>query len=303
LRYGENPHQSAAAYHRVSAGSASKGALTASQLQGKELSYNNLLDADAAIRVGSRFADTTAVVVKHAIPCGVACRDTTAMAVQAALECDPVSAFGGIVAVNRTVDVDAAAALTEIFLEVVISHSFTEEARSILSGKKNLRLLELPIEQWAGDRAMGIRSITGGLLFQDEDTRPDAVGEWRTVTKVKPSARTMIDLQFAWEVCRSVRSNAIVLAQDRMAIGIGPGQPNRKDSVRIAVQRAGDRTAGSVLASDAFFPFADGVEVALEAGVTAVIQPGGSVRDAEVIEACDRAGVPMVFTGVRHFLH
>ena len=303
LRYGENPHQSAAAYRRVLVGSDLVGPLAASQLQGKKLSYNNLLDADVAIQACIRFADTTAVVVKHAIPCGVASRGNAAVAVRAALECDPVSAFGGIVAINRMVDAETAALLGDIFLEVVIAPAFEEDARSILSGKKNLRLLELPIEQWAGDHAMTVRSITGGLLIQDEDSRRDSVDEWTTVTTIEPSARTMVDLRFAWEVCRSVRSNAIVLARDRMAIGVGPGQPNRMDSVRIAVQRAGDRATGSVLASDAFFPFTDGVEIALEAGVTAVIQPGGSVRDAEVIKACNRANIPMIFTGVRHFLH
>jgi phosphoribosylaminoimidazolecarboxamide formyltransferase/IMP cyclohydrolase len=303
LRYGENPHQSAAAYHRVATGTDPLGVLAATQRQGKELSYNNLLDADAAIRLGCRFAEATAVVVKHAIPCGVACRDTIASALRAAIECDPMSAFGGIVAINRTVDAETAAALAEIFLEVVIAPGVTDEAISILASRKNLRLLELPIERWAGKQGGNIRSITGGLLIQDDDALADSIEEWTTVTAASPSAPTMVDLRFAWDVCRSVRSNAIVLARERTAVGIGPGQPNRMDSVRIAVQRAGDRAAGSVLASDAFFPFADGVEVALDAGVAAVIQPGGSVRDTDVIEACNRAGVPMIFTGIRHFLH
>ena len=303
LRYGENPHQAAAAYRQISLGADSLGILAGKQLQGKELSYNNLLDADAAIRTASRFDQATAVIVKHTIPCGLACRESAGASFRAALECDPVSAFGGIVALNRVVDGATAQAMGEIFLEVIVAPEFTQDARTILALKRNLRLVELPIERWQGGHALGVRSIAGGLLLQDEDTHQDLLESWRIVTLVKPSAETMAELRFTWEACRAVRSNAVTLAKDRMLIGVGSGQPNRLDSVRLALQRAGSRAAGSVLASDAFFPFVDGIEAALEAGVFAIVQPGGSVRDSDVIEACDRAGAAMIFTGVRHFLH
>lgn len=303
LRYGENPHQAAAAYRAVSVGSDPRGILAGTQLQGKELSYNNLLDADSAIRLASRLDEPAAVIIKHMIPCGLACRKSAAASFRAALECDPVSAFGGIVALNRAVDGEAAHAMRDHFLEVVVAPEFTGEARSVLASKRNLRLIELPIDRWRGDRSPGVRSITGGLLLQDEDSQPDDRESWTIVTRSRPSSATMAELRFAWEACRAVRSNAITLAKERMLVGVGPGQPNRLDSVRLAVQRAGPRAAGSVMASDAFFPFPDGVEAASEAGVIAIVQPGGSVRDAVVIEACDRAGVAMIFTGVRHFLH
>lgn len=303
LRYGENPHQAAAAYQHVSIGSDPGGVLAGTQLQGKQLSYNNLLDADAAIRAAHRFADPTTVIIKHAVPCGLACRESAAASYRAALECDPVSAYGGVVALNRAVDAATAEALLETFMEVVIAPEFTAEARDRLAAKRNLRLLELPIAAWSEPSTLAVRSITGGLLIQEDDSQPDLVDQWRIVTAAQPSAEAMLELQFAWEASRLVRSNAIVLAKERMLVGVGPGQPNRLDSVRLAIQRAGTRAAGAVLASDAFFPFADGVEVALRAGLAAIIQPGGSVRDDEVIAACDREGIPMIFTGTRHFLH
>ena len=303
LRYGENPHQAAAAYIRPSASSAPTGILSAEQLQGKGLSYNNLLDADAAIRPIQGLTEPACIIIKHTIPCGFAIRETAIAAFQAALASDPVSAFGGIVAINRSIDEPTAKALAAIFLEVIIAPDFSQEARQVLEAKKNLRLLVLPPAAWRTHADFSVRSIQGGLLVQDADTQPDAPGQWRVVTEAPLSDSIRGDLAFAWHACRFVKSNAIVLAKDQSLVGVGPGQPNRVDSVRIAIKRAGVRAQGAVLASDAFFPFADGVEEAIRAGIVAVIQPGGSLRDAEVIAACNEAGVPMIFTGTRHFLH
>jgi phosphoribosylaminoimidazolecarboxamide formyltransferase/IMP cyclohydrolase len=303
LRYGENPHQSAAAYARPTTSGSPTGVLTADQLQGKELSYNNLLDADAALRAIQGVGEPACVIVKHTIPCGLAVRRTAVDAFQAALASDPVSAFGGIVAVNRPIDAAAAQALSRIFLEVVIAPEFSPEARQTLAAKKSLRLLALPPSGWNSSSDLSVRSIQGGLLVQESDTQRDDPGQWRVATEAPLADAVRADLAFAWHVSRFVKSNAIVLAADQALVGVGPGQPNRVDSVRIAIERAGDRARGAVLASDAFFPFADGVEEAIRAGIAAVIQPGGSVRDAEVITACNEAGIPMIFTGTRHFLH
>jgi phosphoribosylaminoimidazolecarboxamide formyltransferase/IMP cyclohydrolase len=303
LRYGENPHQAAAAYFRPGANGNRIGVLASTQLQGKELSYNNLLDADAALCVTQGLSGTACAIVKHTIPCGLAIRDTPADAFDAALASDPVSAFGGIVAVNRAIDATAASAIAQIFLEVVIAPSFDDEARRILSARKNLRILELPAGAWEPGAERSLRSIVGGFLIQERDTGSDDPAYWSVVTNAPLPDELRGDIALAWHASRYVKSNAVVLARDRAIVGVGPGQPNRVDSVRIAIQRAGERSRGSVLASDAFFPFADGVEAAISTGISAVIQPGGLVRDAEVVAACNNAGIPMIFTGTRHFLH
>ncbi len=305
LRYGENPPQRGAAYRRLRAGAPAVGILDAEQLAGKELSFNNLLDADAAWGAVQGFARPAVSIVKHTIPCGLAERDALADAFSEALAGDPVSAFGGIVALNRPVDGETARRMAEIFFEVVIAPGFDDEALDRLGKKKALRLLRLPAAAVnappTGD--WDIRPIAGGLLLQTPDTEADDPAAWRVVTERAPDPREQADLLFAWHAARHVKSNAIVLARDGAVIGVGSGQPNRLESVRIATSKAGDRAAGSVMASDAFFPFADGLEAAIAAGVTAVIQPGGSVRDDEVIAAANNANVAMLFTGARHFRH
>ena len=303
LRYGENPHQSAAAYVRPSTTSRVTGVLSAHQLQGKNLSYNNILDADAAVRALRGIDEPACAIVKHTIPCGLAIREDTAAAFDAALASDPVSAFGGVVALNRQVDDTAAGLIEDVFFEVIVATSFADEAISRLATKKNLRLLQLDTSSFDAVPQMEVRSISGGFLVQDGDVSVDDPSTWSLVTRGQLPNDVRADLEFAWNACRHVKSNAIVLARNRALVGVGPGQPNRLDSVRIAIDRAGDRVRGSVLASDAFFPFSDGVEAAISAGVGAIVQPGGSIRDAEVIAACDSAGVPMLFTGTRHFLH
>jgi len=311
LRYGENPHQSAALY--LPRGPHARGIAQARVVQGKALSYNNLNDADAALELVSEFRDAgpTCVIVKHANPCGVASAATLADAYEAAYRCDTVSAFGGIVAVNRPLDGPTAEAIASIFTEVVAAPDADADALAVFARKKNLRLLltgDLPDPARAG--AM-LRSIAGGLLVQDRDAAQ--LGELRVVTKRAPTDRELADLRFAWTVAKHVKSNAIVYARDGATAGIGAGQMNRLESARIAAWKAGDaaekagwaepRTRGSAVASDAFFPFADGLLAAAGAGATAVIQPGGSVRDAEVIAAADEAGLAMVFTGIRNFRH
>jgi phosphoribosylaminoimidazolecarboxamide formyltransferase / IMP cyclohydrolase len=313
LRYGENPHQRAALY--VPVGPHRSGIAQAEQVQGKELSYNNYNDADAALELVSEFRDgpPTVVIVKHANPCGVATGETLIDAYRAALECDSVSAFGGIVAVNRPLDGATAEAITEIFTEVVAAPSADEEAKAVFAKKKNLRLLltgDLPDPKRGG---LAIKPITGGLLVQSRDNGHVADSELKVVTKRAPSAQELADCRFAWTVAKHVKSNAIVYAKDGATAGIGAGQMNRRDSARIAAIKAKEaaetygwetpRTVGSAVASDAFFPFADGLLAAAEAGATAVIQPGGSMRDDEVIAAADEAGLAMVFTGMRHFRH
>jgi phosphoribosylaminoimidazolecarboxamide formyltransferase/IMP cyclohydrolase len=309
LRYGENPHQSAALY----VSGTRPGVATAVQVQGKELSYNNLNDTDAAFECVAEFDAPTIAIIKHATPCGVASADTLAGAWDAAFRCDPVSPYGGIVAVNRTLDAAAAEKIAAIFTEVIIAPDADEAARAIVGRKKNLRLLltgAMPDPAAAG---LTFRSLAGGFLVQTRDGGRVTAEGLQVVTKRAPTDRELADLLFAFRVCKHVKSNAIVYVKDGATVGVGGGQPNRADSARIAAFKAeeaaktagfADRlTEGSVVASDAFFPFADGLEVAIAAGATAVIQPGGSIRDNEVIAAADAAGIAMVFTGMRHFRH
>ncbi len=303
LRYGENPHQRAAAYLRLSPGRVPRGVLAADKLQGKEISYNNLLDADAAWSAVQGWDRPAVSIVKHMIPCGLAVRDDLGDAYAAALAADPVSAFGGIVALNRPVDAELAAVLKATFYEVILAPGYDPDAVTAFGAKKNLRLLVMNDADLEADTALSIRSIQGALLIQQPDVLPDDTATWQVVSDRQPTETELADLRFAWRAVRHVKSNAIVLATAEAIIGVGPGQPNRVESVNIAVRKAGDRAPGSVLSSDAFFPFADGVEAAIAAGVTAIVQPGGSVRDDEVIAAVNAAGVAMIFTGARHFLH
>lgn len=302
LRYGENPHQSAA-FYRIT-GVRPWGLAAARQLGGKELSFNNIGDADAAVRAVAEFDDTAVVIVKHANPCGIGVGASVAQAYRTALESDPVSAFGGIAAFNRPVDLEAARLMSEIFLEVIIAPGFAPEAAELLHGKRNLRLLELAVDDIKPGTGWDVRSVAGGFLVQE----PDGVGdldirEVSVVTRRAPDEREMAQLVNAWKAVTHVKSNAIVLWRGNGTVGVGAGQMNRVGSARISVEQAGPRAAGSVMASDAFFPFADTVEVAAEAGVTAIIQPGGSLRDADSIQAADEHGIAMVFTGRRHFRH
>jgi phosphoribosylaminoimidazolecarboxamide formyltransferase/IMP cyclohydrolase len=313
LRYGENPHQWAAFYRT---GDKRFGVATARQVQGKELSYNNLNDTDAAYELAAEFDPkgcAAVAIIKHANPCGVATANTLAQAYAKALACDPVSAFGGIVAANRPLDAEAAREIVKIFTEVIIAPDASDEAKAIIVAKKNLRLLlagGLP-----DPRAPGVtfRSLAGGFLVQSRDDAVVADGALKVVTKRKPSKQELADLLFAFTVAKHVKSNAIVYARDGATIGIGAGQMSRVDAARMAAWKAADAaraqgsseslTQGAVAASDAFFPFADGLKLIAEAGATAVIQPGGSLRDDEVIAAADAAGLAMVFTGTRHFRH
>lgn len=306
LRYGENSHQRAAIYTR----NGGHGIAQATQLQGKEMSYNNYVDADAALRAAFDMVKPAVAIIKHANPCGIAVAapkspDPIASAHLRAHECDPVSAFGGVIAANRTVTLKMAENLRDIFTEVIVAPDFEPEALEVFRLKKNLRVLQLPAD-WQQER-MDVRLVSGGLLLQDADRFPDDIEsvakDWQLVSGERPSDDEMTNLIFAWKSCRAVKSNAIVLAKNSATVGIGMGQVNRVDSCRLAVERAGDRAAGSVAASDAFFPFADGPQVLLDAGISAIIQPGGSVRDDEVIAAAQAANVTMFFTGERHFFH
>lgn len=301
LRYGENPHQHAAFYRETyQHASAISGA---SQLQGKELSYNNIMDSDAAWQMVSDFALPATVIVKHANPCGAATSGSDIVtAYRKAMETDPASAFGGIVAMNRQVDKKAAEELAKIFLEVIIAPGFDEEAKAVLSAKKNLRLLEIPS---TGTRPAGydFRRVVGGLLVQDRDIDDFDIRKARIVTKRPPTEEEYKALDFAWRVVKHVKSNAIVYASKDQLVGVGAGQMSRVDSVKIATMKAKLPIKGCVLASDAFFPFRDGVDMAAESGITAIIQPGGSVRDEEVIKAADEHGLAMIFTETRHFKH
>jgi phosphoribosylaminoimidazolecarboxamide formyltransferase/IMP cyclohydrolase len=313
LRYGENPHQNAAIY----AGPERRfGVVTARQVQGKELSYNNLADTDAAYECAAEFdpkRTAAAVIVKHANPCGVAEAKSLVEAYRKALACDPLSAFGGAVALNRTLDAEAARAIVETFTEVIVAPDASEEAIAIVAAKKNLRLLLAGGLPDPRARGLFFRSVAGGLLVQSRDNAVIDDLELKTVTKRKPGAEELADLKFAFRVAKHVKSNAIVYAKDGATVGIGAGQMSRVDAARIAALKARAAakaaglaeplTRGSVVASDAFFPFADGLLVAIEAGATAVIQPGGSIRDDEVIAAANENNVAMVFTGVRHFRH
>ncbi len=298
LRYGENSHQAAALYVDPTG----RGIAQAAQLGGKEMSYNNFVDADAALRSAFDFSAPAVAIIKHANPCGIAVGTDVADAHAKAHACDPVSAYGGVIAANRPVSLAMAQAVKDIFTEVLIAPDFEPEALALLQTKKNLRLLKLP-EDYARSLTE-FRQISGGLLVQDSDRFDEfsSVG-WRLVSGSEADAATRADLEFAWKACRAVKSNAILLAHDGASVGVGMGQVNRVDSCNLAVTRAGDRAAGSVAASDAFFPFADGPAILIEAGVTAIVQPGGSIRDEEVIAAAQEAGVTMYFTGERHFFH
>ena len=298
LRYGENPHQSGALY---SESSTPVGMAGARQLHGRELSYNNLMDADAAWRTASDFLDATVSVVKHANSCGLASRDDIAEAYLKAYEGDTVSAFGGIVAFNRTVTAAAAEAMEPVFYEVVIAPDYEPAALEILQKKRNLRILA--IDKQPETPAYDLRPITGGILVQTADAIAEDPTSWTVATQRQPTKNEMKDLAFAWKAAKHIKSNAIVFAKDLALVGMGAGQPNRVVSVHLSQRASGDNAKGSVLASDAFFPFADNIELAAEAGITAIVQPGGSIRDDEVIAAADKAGLAMVFTGVRHFRH
>jgi phosphoribosylaminoimidazolecarboxamide formyltransferase/IMP cyclohydrolase len=303
LRYGENSHQAAALY----LGEGGQGIAQAVQLHGKEMSYNNYVDADAAVRAAFDFDEPAVAIIKHANPCGIAVAnpkapDAIASAHHRAHDCDPVSAFGGVIAANRVVTLGMAETVSQIFTEVLVAPGFEPAAFELLSAKKNIRLLELPADYRRS--SLELRQISGGLLVQETDTFDSLdTSAWTLVAGPEVDAATRADLEFAWKACRAVKSNAILLAHAGASVGVGMGQVNRVDSCHLAVSRAGDRSKGAVAASDAFFPFADGLEVLLAAGVTAVVQPGGSVRDEEVINAAAAAGVSMYFTGERHFFH
>ena len=306
LRYGENPHQSAALYSNdfLPGG---PGLAQATQHHGKEMSYNNYVDADAARRAAYDFDEPAVAIIKHANPCGIAIGDDVAVAHRKAHECDPVSAFGGVIATNVPVSVAMAEQVAEIFTEVIVAPGYEDGAIEALQAKKNIRILECPpLSRGGGD----LRAISGGLLLQDRDvisarseTGGDDPSAWTLATGEAASDEVLADLVFAWRACRSVKSNAILLAADGASVGVGMGQVNRVDSCRLAVERAGERVTSAVAASDAFFPFADGPQVLIDAGVRAIVQPGGSVRDPEVVAACEAAGVTMYFTGARHFFH
>jgi len=310
LRYGENPHQQAAFYV---GGAARAGIATARQVQGKELSYNNLNDTDAAFELAAEFEQPAVAIIKHANPCGVALGEDLLSAYRTALTCDPVSAFGGIIAVNRRLDGATAAEITRLFTEVVIAPEADDEAIAAFAAKKNLRLLLTGAMPDPATTGFTLRTVAGGLLFQTRDNGRILAEDLKVVTKRTPTAQELADLLFAFRVCKHVKSNAIVYAKGGATVGIGAGQMSRVDSSRIAAWKSREAaeaagqtdpaTIGSVVASDAFFPFADGLLAAAAAGATAVIQPGGSVRDAEVIAAADEAGLAMVFTGMRHFRH
>lgn len=300
LRYGENPHQRAALY---TDGDGGRGLARAQQLHGKEMSYNNYTDADAAWRAAYDHAAPAVAIIKHANPCGIATGTDIAEAHRKAHACDPVSAYGGVIATNREVSVAMAQQVAEIFTEVIVAPSYADGAVEVLQRKKNIRILIAGAPEPSGAEH---RPVSGGLLVQERDVI-DADGDdpanWTLAVGEPADAATLADLEFAWRACRAVKSNAILLAQDGASVGIGMGQVNRVDSVRLAVQRAGDRAAGSVAASDAYFPFPDGPQLLLEAGIRAIVQPGGSVRDQDTIDAARAAGVTMYFTGSRHFAH
>ncbi|NTW05237.1 MAG: bifunctional phosphoribosylaminoimidazolecarboxamide formyltransferase/IMP cyclohydrolase [Peptococcaceae bacterium] len=301
LRYGENPHQKAAFYRDPGAVGASIG--TARQLAGKELSYNNILDLNSALELVREFSEPAVVIVKHNNPCGTACNEDVGVAYKLAYEADPVSAFGGIVAVNRPVSVSAAKQMVEIFLEAIIAPGYEPEALEILSKKKDLRLMEVDsLEGQVGD-VREIRKVNGGLLVQDLDRKVLDRENLKVVTEAKPSAQDLEELIFAMTVAKHVKSNAIIVTRDKQIIGVGAGQMNRVGSAAIAYQQAGDRVSGAYMASDAFFPFSDTVEAAAKVGIKAIIQPGGSLRDQDSIDLANKHGIIMVFTGMRHFKH
>jgi phosphoribosylaminoimidazolecarboxamide formyltransferase/IMP cyclohydrolase len=295
LRYGENPHQKAAMYTDGSGA----GVANARQLQGKELSYNNIVDLQAAWDLAQEFDEPICAIIKHTNPCGTATGKTLAEAYLRALECDPVSAFGGVIGVNRPIDAAAATEMAKLFLEVIAAPAFDAAAREVFASKKNLRLVEVP----AGQQNWVWKNISGGILVQDADLLKLKDADLKVVTKRPPTAEEKRALMFAWKVCKHVKSNAILYARDGQTVGVGAGQMSRVDSCKVGAMKAQLPLKGTVAASDAFFPFPDGVEEIAKAGSTAIIQPGGSVRDQEVIEAADRLGLAMIFTGVRHFRH
>lgn len=300
LRYGENPHQQAAFYKDpvVSGMSIAR----AKQLHGKELSYNNIQDANAALEILAEYEEPAAVAVKHMNPCGIGVAETIEDAFQRAYNADPVSIFGGIVALNREVNQETAEKLSKIFLEIVIAPDFTEEALEILTQKKNIRLLQLAFSK-AEKESLKLTAVNGGVLVQTKDQTITLPEDWIVATDRKPSEQEIADLLFAWKAVKHVKSNAIVLAKDNMTIGIGAGQMNRVGSAKIAIEQAGDKANGAVMASDAFFPMPDTVEEAAKAGIKAIIQPGGSKRDQDSIDVCNKHGICMVYTGMRHFKH
>ncbi|MEY4411285.1 MAG: hypothetical protein RLZ69_859 [Actinomycetota bacterium] len=306
LRYGENSHQAAALYKTTGEG-AVQGIAQARQLNGKDMSYNNYVDADAALRAAYDFTEPAVAIIKHANPCGIAiategAEDAILSAYQKAHLCDPMSAFGGVIAANRTVTAKMAAAVSEVFTEVIVAPGYEAAALEILLAKKNLRILELPKNY--SREALEVRQISGGLLVQQPDTfAAFNTNEWKLVAGPKADAATFEELKFAWRASRAVKSNGILIAKDGGSVGVGMGQVNRVDSCKLAVERSVSRSRGAVAASDAFFPFADGLQILIDGGVRAVVQPGGSVRDEEVIAAAEAAGVTMYFTGERHFFH
>jgi phosphoribosylaminoimidazolecarboxamide formyltransferase / IMP cyclohydrolase len=297
LRYGENPHQAAALFGYQPHSTPLGGKV----LHGKELSYNNFLDLDAAWRAVVQYDKNTVAIVKHLTPCGIASNDNQLEAYKAALASDPVSAFGGIIAVNRILEAKTAEEIARLFVECIIAPGFEPEALVILEKKKNVRLVEMPDLEI--EPKCEYRSVVRGILRQNVDTGDLANAEWKVATEKQPTPDEMAALKFAWTACQHVKSNAIVFAQGEATVGIGGGQPNRVDCVRIAGQRAGEKSKGAVMASDAFFPFPDSVEEAAKLGIKAIVQPGGSVKDQESIDACNRLGISMVFTGFRHFRH
>ena len=302
MRYGENPGQSAALYRDAAQTPSFAGAL---QIQGKELSYNNWLDADSAFKIVQEFhgGQPAAAVVKHTNHCGAALGVTVEEAFKKAYEADPVSAFGGILAVNRPVTRDLAEALQGVFWEVILAPGYTDEAKQILSAKPNLRLLEIPEGAWPAVPSLEWRGIQGGFLLQERDLQSAPSSAWTTVTTRRPTETELEDLEFAWKVVKQVKSNAIVLAKGRVTVGIGAGQMNRVGAAKIALEQAGEKARGAVLASDAFFPFDDTVRLAAKSGVSAVVQPGGSLRDQESTNAANESGIAMLHTGIRHFKH
>ncbi len=295
LRYGENPHQKAALY----SDGTGIGVANGRQLQGKELSYNNIVDLQAAWDLAMEFDEPVCAIIKHTNPCGTATGKTLAEAYVRALECDPVSAFGGVIGVNRTVDAATATEMAKLFVEAIAAPKFDDAALEIFGKKKNLRLVEIE----AGEQKWVLKNVSGGVLMQDNDIRPLTDADLKVVSQRKPTAEEMRAMLFAWKVCKHVKSNAILYARDGQSVGVGAGQMSRVDSAKIGAMKAVLPLKGTVAASDAFFPFPDGVEVIAQAGATAIIQPGGSVRDEEVIATANKLGLAMVFTGVRHFRH
>ena len=302
MRYGENPHQNACFYKE--AGVSEDCAATAEILHGKQLSFNNVIDVDAAIEIVKEFSEPAAVIIKHTNPCGAATADTIMGAFKDALASDPVSAFGGIICVNRTVDLALAEEMNSFFNEIIIANDYTQEALDLLMTKKNRRLLKVKdFSRKSNTEKYDYKKVVGGMLIQERDLKDVEIKDLKVVTKKQPTEAELKELMFAWKICAKVKSNAIVLTNGTKTVGVGAGQMSRVDSSEIAAKKAGDKAKGAVLASDAFFPFADGVEAAAKAGVKAIIQPGGSVRDEDVIKAADDLGLVMVFTDMRHFKH